>query len=412
MKILVKLAIGSLAGMALGFLLPQNNQAVLDALTWLEGFIIRLGRYVTLPLMFFSLTIAAYELREDKRLWPLVFRSLFVIVSGAFCVIAGGILVSFLFPPAAIPITLAEQANQTPAATADAALAVFPSNMFSVLAGEGVYLFPAAGAAFFLAMGLSYHDKNYTKPVITLFESFSRVFYYIASFFLEILSLLVIILSAYWAVRFHQAAGTNTPWGLVTLLGVFSAALGFGILPLCLYLVKPKVKNPWAVLYGSLGQAIASFLSGDINFSIPIVLQHVKGNWGVRRRSNMVTVTLFTTFGRAGSAMVAAVAFLVLLRSYSVTAVTASSVLAILGRALVLSFFLARNPGDGAYAALASLCAGFGSTYEAGYLLLKPVAFYLISIGTFLDVMIASFASYALARTNGFLEDKNLTHVI
>jgi hypothetical protein len=33
--------------------------------------------------------------------------------------------------------------------------------------------------------------------------------------------------------------------------------------------------------------------------------------------------------------------------------------------------------------------------------------FYLIAIGTFLDAMIASFASYACARMSGFVEEKS-----
>jgi hypothetical protein len=54
----------------------------------------------------------------------------------------------------------------------------------------------------------------------------------------------------------------------------------------------------------------------------------------------------------------------------------------------------------------------YGQGYEAGYLILKPLAFYLIAVGTFLDVMIASFATYALAKSSGFQEDKSLRHFI
>ena len=84
----------------------------------------------------------------------------------------------------------------------------------------------------------------------------------------------------------------------------------------------------------------------------------------------------------------------------------------IAGRALLISFLLAGRPGDGAYIALAVLCLGYGRGFEAGYLILKPLAFYLIAVGTFLDVMICSISSFALSRISGFQEDKDLRSFI
>jgi hypothetical protein len=110
--------------------------------------------------------------------------------------------------------------------------------------------------------------------------------------------------------------------------------------------------------------------------------------------------------------MVAASAFIVIIKSYSSLGIAASDVFAIGVRAFVISFLLARHPGDGAYTALAVLCQGYGRGFEAGYLILKPIAFYLIAIGTFLDVMINTFASYAIARASGFQEDRHVTHHI
>jgi hypothetical protein len=81
-------------------------------------------------------------------------------------------------------------------------------------------------------------------------------------------------------------------------------------------------------------------------------------------------------------------------------------------RAIGISFLLARHPGDGAYTALAVLCMGYGKGFEAGYLILKPLAFYLVAIGTFLDVTICSFATYTVARISGFQEEGNLVHFI
>jgi len=110
--------------------------------------------------------------------------------------------------------------------------------------------------------------------------------------------------------------------------------------------------------------------------------------------------------------MVAAAAFIVIIKSYSSLGITGADVFSIGIRAFGISFLLARHPGDGAYTALAVLCLGYGRGFEAGYLILKPLAFYLIAAGTFVDVMIASFATFVIARTGGFLEEQNVVHFI
>ena len=110
--------------------------------------------------------------------------------------------------------------------------------------------------------------------------------------------------------------------------------------------------------------------------------------------------------------MTAAVALIVIIRSYVNLEISQSDILAIGAHAFLISFLLARVPGAGAYMALAALCMAYGRGYESGYLILRPLAFYLISIGTFLDVMIATFATHAIARFNGFQEDKRIDHFV
>jgi len=410
MKVWIKLLIGAILGIILGNFLP-DSQRVMDSLVWLEQFVLSIGRYAIIPVLVFSLAISIYELRQDGQFWSLVIKNLLLIAGISMLVIGIGVLATLAFPPVRIPIIAEEQLDVTRLDVARNIKELFPYNMFSVLTGEGVYLFPLYVFAFFFGMGLSY-DKSYSKPVLSLTDSLSRIFLYILSFFIEILGFIMIVLSAYWMVRFKGVLQAGIFFNLVLLLGFIAAVLGFGILPLLLYIIKPKT-NPWTILYGSLGPAIAAFFSGDINFSLPVLIQHTKENFGVRRRSNIVSMTLFSSFCRAGSAMVAAVAFIFIFKSYSRMAMGFSEVMSIGVRAFVISFLLARHPGDGAFMALTVLCLGYGQGFEAGCLILKPVAFYLIAVGTFLDVMIASFASYAIARLNGYIvEEKSQSHFI
>jgi Na+/H+-dicarboxylate symporter len=341
----------------------------------------------------------------------MVLRNFAVIIGAAAFVILLGILVTVIFSPDRIPIDQTEQIEMLGLGAAANITDIFPSNMLSILAGTGIYLLPVCVFAYFLGMGLNY-DRNYAKPVISMIDSLSRIFYHIASFFSEILGFILIVLSAYWAIRFNGIIQAKVYKDLVVLLAVFSIILCFGILPLFLYVLKPKV-NPWRVLYGFLGPAISAFFSGDINFTIPVLQRHSKENFGIRRRSSSLSIALFSTFCRCGSAMVAAAAFIVIIKSYSYLTIAPIDILSIGVRAFIISFLLARHPGEGAYIALAALCLSYGGgEYRAGYLILKPLAFYLIAIGTFIDIMLMSFGSYVIARRNGFIEEKNLVRFI
>ncbi|MDR0382639.1 MAG: dicarboxylate/amino acid:cation symporter [Spirochaetaceae bacterium] len=402
MKIWVKLVIGSVLGMFLGFLLPESHPAIPKILTFLKDLAIGAGRYTAMPIIVFSLTIGIYELRQDGKFWPLLLKSAAVLVLAPTLVIGLGIGATLLFPPGRIPVLIERQTEEIFFSPAQNALDVFPTNMFFV--NDGVYLFPLCVFAFFLALGLCF-DRNRAKQAVTLVDSLSRIFYHIASFFSEILGLLIIALSAYWATNYKEAADAGAFASIARMLMIYALVLTLLVLPVTLFLLK-GTKNPWKALYGVLGPAIGAFFSGDYNFSIPVLATHLKENLGIRRRSASVTVALFSVFGRSGSAMTACVAFIVIIQSYSSLSISLGSVISIGLTAFFLSFLLARNSADAAFTALAVLCARYGRGIEASFLILKPLAFYLISIGAFIDIVIAALGSFALARMSGFQEDR------
>jgi Na+/H+-dicarboxylate symporter len=409
MKVWIKLLIGAALGLLLGFLLPADNKAILTSTEWLAHFAINIGRYAVAPMLFFSISVAVHELRQEGGFWGVLFRAVLFIAISAVIVISGGILAIILFPPARIPIIHDEQMEAISLSLVDNITELFPSNMFQALVSDGVYLLPACVFAVFLGMGLSY-DKHTVKPVVSLIDALSRVFYHIASFFSEILGVIIIALSAYWAFRYRAIVQTDFQ-SLIVLLAVVSGVLSVIVFPLLLYVVKNK-PHPWAALYSAISSALTSFFSGDIVFSLPVVFRHTKECLGVRRRANAIALPLFAVFGRAGSAMVAAMSLILIIKSYSSLGISVVDIFSIGIQAFGISFLLARHPGDGAYTALAVLCATYGQGFESGYLILKPIAFYLIAIGAFLDVMIMNVGVYAVAKSSDLQEDKSIRQFI
>jgi Na+/H+-dicarboxylate symporter len=399
MKIWVKLFFGAVIGVVLGMALPfQENSLLARAIEFLPQLALRIGRYVAPPLVVFSLTVAIHRLRLEGRFWSLVGKSFLMILATTAVILTFGMgLARLLFHGGRIPIIVENAAEIAPLAPEQSVLELFPSNMLSVLAGNGLFLFPLSIFAFFLAIGLSY-DKTHSKPLLSLCDSLSRIFFHIAAFFSEILSAVVIVLAAYYAWQYRLVLTKGIFSGLIRLLLVITLSLSFVVLPLLLYLFRPRKKlTPWKKLYGSLGPAIAAFFSGDINFTLPVLFLHTKENLGVNRRVNTVVPLLYTTIGRAGSAMVAAVSFVVILQSYSSLEIEFEQIAQIWGRAFLLSLMLGRNSGDGAFAALATLCLWAPEGFKTGYLILKPIGFFLIACATLIDCMAATLGTYAIA---------------
>ncbi len=422
MKVWFKLFIGALLGLIAGFLLPQDNQSIYDALSWLEQLALQIGRYSLVPVLAFSLMIAVYEVRQERRMWRLVFQSIGIILISGLFIIGLGILVTIIFSPARIPILIEGQKESLSLDIGKAILELFPSNMFTALSGGttqetsaagnsgGVYLLPVWLFAALFGAAFSY-DRVYSKSVVSLVDSLSRIFYYLLTFFSEILGIVFIFLGAFWAVRFHKVLNVAVFKELMILLGVYGVILCFVILPLFLYMLKPKV-NPWKQVYGALGPAIAGFFSGDIHFTLPLLIRHAKENHGVQRRANAIVLALFSSFGRAGSSTVAAMSFIVIIKSYSSLGISVVDLLTILLFAWLISFLLARHSINGTYVALAVLCSWYGKGFEAGYLIVKPIAFYLGSVATLIDVVVMSLSTYIIGTLNGYQEERETRHFI
>jgi Na+/H+-dicarboxylate symporter len=415
MKVWVKLFSGAVLGVILGFVLPLDENLVLaGAVEFLSQLALRIGRYVAPPLVVFSLTVAIYELRQQGRFWSLVGKSVFVILATSAIVLTFGIGVTRLFfSNGRIPIVVENAVEITPLSTQQTIFEIFPSNMLSVLAGDGLFIFPLCIFAFFMAIGLTC-DKTHARPILSFFDSFSRVFFHIAMFFSELLGFVIIVLAAYSAWQYRLALDKGIFSSFIKLLFGITLALSFVILPLCLYSFRQRKKlSPWKKLYGSLGPAIAAFFSGDINFTLPLLFIHNKENLGVNRQVNTVSPLLYTIIGRSGSAMIAAVSFIVILQSYSSLEITFDQTIQIWTRAFALSLMLGKNSGDGAIVALAALCLWTQDGFETGYLILKPISFFLISCATLIDCMVAMLGSYAIARiTPNAATEKNIRYYI
>ena len=103
MKIWIKLLVGSVIGIVLGFVIPVQAQQFFDSLS---GVLIGVGRYVLFPFIFFSLGMGTSELRQEKRLGRVYLSSLKYLALSAGLLVILGTLSVLVFPPERIPITI------------------------------------------------------------------------------------------------------------------------------------------------------------------------------------------------------------------------------------------------------------------------------------------------------------------
>jgi aerobic C4-dicarboxylate transport protein len=393
-KIWIKLLIGSIIGVLLGVFVPASGRSM-EVFSYLSRLLIQVGRYVVFPLVFFSVMAGTYELRREKRMLPVYGRIVLYLVLAAVLLVVVGMVTLLVFSPERIPIIVEQQRSFQLPTLQETLLSLFPSNLFQALVGSGNLLLPVMLVALLVGINLTF-DLRITSPVVQLVDSLTRIFYHLNSLMCELFGFAMVVIGAYFIMTV-KGSDLALFKQIFIILGINCALVIFAIYPALLYLLGER-KNPYKWLYAVIGPALVGFLSGDNYLSVTMLVKHGRENLGVPRRVGSATYSVFAVFGRAGSAMVAAAGFLLVLKSYSSLEVSFLQVLWTLAFSVLVSLFLGPVPGLGAYVALSTLCAMYGRGLQEGYLILNPIAPLLVSFGAILDVITSAFASFLVAR--------------
>ncbi len=392
MKVWIKLLVGSIAGIAVGLFIPDTVSSIVSSIS---SFVVGIGRYVVFALVFFSLGIGTSELRQDRRLVRVYASSLkYLTLSTALLILIGTVSV-LVFPPERIPIPIKSGSAFGMVNVLDGLSSIFPKNLFTVFFASGDFLLPVMVLAFLLGLNLDF-DRQATRPIVQIFDSLSRIFYHMNSLIVELLGLAMIVMAAALTMRvLHSGLGMYKQILIILLADV--ALVTFGVFPACLYLLGVKA-NPYRWLYAALGPAIAGLITGDQYIALAVLSKHGKESFGVPRMIGSAVYPLFASIGRAGTAMVSSVSFILILRSYSSLEITVLQVLWVLLFSFLVSFVLGAVPGAGAYFSIFMLCGLFGQGRQEGYLILENIAPLLVSFGVFVDVIASAFTSLLIAR--------------
>ncbi|GAB1457087.1 cation:dicarboxylase symporter family transporter [Spirochaetota bacterium] len=322
MKIWLKYLIATLVGLLAGLVIPAGDGSLLSSVA---GIVMNMGQYTLLPLIFFSVAIAAFELHEEKRLHRVWLKTAGYSLVMVFALSLIGLAGAFLFSPGRIPLSSETNAN---VGTVPSFLAIlsslFTQDAFSTLLSFD-FILPASLFALILGVAFAY-DKSTTKPAVSFFDSLSRILWQINSFFVEFLPLPLIVASMARVVSINKTPRLSVFGPLFGALGFETAIVVLILLPLALWLLDRK-KNPYKTIFALIAPAIAGLVSGNSYIQAGVAAKHLKESLGVRRRAGAVSLPISLSVGRAGTAMVTATAFVTILNSYSNLGLGSSAIL-------------------------------------------------------------------------------------
>ena len=409
MKLWFKYLIGIVIGIVAAVFLPENNINVQTTVEFISNLMLRFGRYMVLPVLFFSVATACFKLNEEKMILKTGLWTFAAIFASSILMVFIGLLSARLVPLPRIPSTF-EKSTELPSLNIKFLLeSLLPFSGFESLL-NGAYLLPCFVFAGLAGAGAS-SEKSASKTAFSIFDALSKVCYNVMAFITEILAVGMIAIATKWMFSFTSIMKTGVYKPMFTLLTVDIAVTAFVIYPLLLKLLC-KENHPYRVLYASFCPFLTAFFSGDTNLALALALRHGKESLGIRRRTNAVTFPLFSIFGRGGAAMVQAVGFIVILRSFSPLPIDFATLLWIAAFSFFISLALCSDPSGGPFVAITVMCTLYGRSFDSGYLLLKSAAPLLCAYAAGMDAITAMFASAFVAHKTHTIDHVELRHFI
>ena len=396
MKLWLKTALAAAAGLVIGVLLSRGGGEFAELLPRLSRVALQIGRYAVFPVVFFGVVMSTHELRSSRSALRVYGRLALYLAGGSALLTVVGLASVLLLAPQRIPIVvIVEHGPRAPAGLIDVVTGTFPGNLFQALVGDGTVLLPLLVLGLIFGAHLGFDDVM-KHPVTELFESLCRIFFQINALVVELFWVAIVVVAAAVAVRFGQAE-LALYRELIVVLAVNVTVLYVGVFPALLYLLGERT-NPYRALYAALGPALTGLISGDPYVSLGSLAVHGRESFRLPRRITAAVYPLCAVFGRAGSALVTGIGFLMVLRSYTSFEVTAGQLLWVALFTFLLSFAAGAVPGLGTMASLTMLWSLSGNGLADGPLIMQPVLPLLTGVAVLLDVTTAALIAHLVGR--------------
>ncbi|MEX2444917.1 MAG: cation:dicarboxylase symporter family transporter [Alkalispirochaeta sp.] len=408
MKIWMRYLLGTALGVIVGVMVPLSGGDTYVFLQELSGILIRVGRFLFFPMVFFAAIVAMDELRDDQTAVKTLVTGALALASALVLAVVVGALSILVLQPQRIPPMVQEGRAGTAPEMLSILSEMIPGNAFRLfVAGENALLMIVL---FAMLVGATLrYDREITSPVSLVADSANRILYRLNAWLTQVIGFALAIPAAMVVVGTRQTEDLAIFGQL--LLVVVTAALLVGAVayPLALYLLDREHARPVTWLYRMTPAAAAALVTGDVFFASATYARVSNENQGVPRPVGGVVPPLMAVFGRAGTALVSVAAFLLVIRSYTALEIGVAAVVELTAAGILYSLLLGRHPAGAVMVLLSYLSVRYGQGMEESYLILLPVMPLLERIGAWLDVMTVGFVSQAVAATGGYLKQVDRT---
>ncbi|PKL06450.1 MAG: hypothetical protein CVV53_04275 [Spirochaetae bacterium HGW-Spirochaetae-9] len=370
---------------------------------------LRIGWYVFGFLLCVNFPLAVVKLYEEKKYWRIQARSLLFSLTSLLAGGIVGIVAALLALPVRVPL-LSDTSSSLVQEIGNGFLEIFPRSMAAVLLSPGGLIVPAL--IFALSVGLAMaHDPIAARPVANLLDSLSRILHTINVFITEIVGILLIPISA----RAFHVVSASTEGGIYSSFLFIVAVASFGliavVIPLVVFLINGR-KNPFPLIFSNIPAVLAAFMSGNLRFSSGSAIRLARENIGIKRRYNAVIMPSTLIFGRMGTAFIAALAFVIILSSYSQLTISLPSLFLIALLIPAATIVASMSLDAGPIVVLTLSCGLFGRGFENGYLVMVPVAMILAMEAALIDALWMGLAQALASPRLVPLDPKDLRHFI
>jgi len=344
---------------------------------------LRIGRYMVLPLVFFSLPVAVTKLRRTRKLGLILRYSAYYAIIATLLLALLGTLIAWMADLGRLSVISGTAPDIVIYDLKRILREIFNQNSFSVLVGNSSFLLPLIVPAFILGWYM-YYDKAIAEPTFNLFDSITRLLYKINRRLMVLMPLMLAVFTATALIESKRI------WDFASFLPLLGTA--FAVSLFLIGAVYPLVMRAmlgrgysWKVMAGLMGALLSCFISGSPLFNYGNLTRHLKENLNIPRHNAALIAPLYMLFARAGTAMLSAMCMLTVIRSYSSLEITYFQVAWVVIFSFLISFALPANPNWGIVAALALLFSLYGRGLDEGWLILAPILPLLAMLGSVLD---------------------------
>lgn len=305
-----------LFALATAFLFADYELAAI-AFSQASTYLLRIGTFITIPLIAFSFTSAIASIRKDKlgtsvasglTGWTIITTIILPIIPAVF----------FYLYPLSFPVTSSAGSSgnivgyYVDYAMMSNASALAIVNPFNIMATASSVILPLLIISWIFGLFLN-PSSDTIRPAYAVMNSFSEImhkisrFYTVYGYIIAYFAFTNLFLSIY-----VEKTVLASPFFFIMLL-VIALTIILVVLPLLFAIFTRFKKNPYKVLLLSLSTLIMATSTSDILSSVPINISTSRYSLGVQKRNAVTSTFFYTIFAKGGSAAVSTFLILTLI---------------------------------------------------------------------------------------------------